>query len=346
MRKTHLVGTWPGLSAPDAMTTALRRVGAHLLRMTDGETGDRAVWGSRTIEWLRANPDVELIHDGVYADYGTGPLFRVREDRTLDPRNLHLNYFHTFVESFPAFKYLRDQAGHSDIRFQVGLPAPLDLTMLAFGMDVAMSDRVIPQAWAQATIDQVNRIVGEAEEPVVFQLETPASLLAVIGAPDEAKEAVARQLAHDLHEIMAGAREGTHFGVHLCLGDLQHKALAEMPDALPLVLLANAMATGFPEGRVLDYIHVPFAAANKPGSFEEDWYRPLEALTLPPEVRFVAGFIHESITIEDHRGLLHMIERLARREVDVAAACGLGRRPDPAQAWDAMDKAIALINGD
>ena len=39
-----------------------------------------------------------------------------------------------------------------------------------------------------------------------------------------------------------------------------------------------------------------------------------------------------------------MIERFARRQVDVAAACGLGRRPDPAQAWDAMDKAVALID--
>ncbi|QIS20346.1 hypothetical protein [Nocardia terpenica] len=46
------------------------------------------------------------------------------------------------------------------------------------------------------------------------------------------------------------------------------------------------------------------------------------------------------------RALLGMIEGFARREVDVAAACGLGRRPDPEQAWDAMDKAIALINAE
>ncbi|MFF4403307.1 hypothetical protein [Streptomyces sp. NPDC001404] len=119
-----------------------------------------------------------------------------------------------------------------------------------------------------------------------------------------------------------------------------------MSDAQPLVLLANAVADGFPDGRVLDYVHAPFAAADKPGSFNPQWYRPLEALTLPSSMRFVAGFIHESISINDHRILLDMIERFARREVDVAAACGLARRPDPAQAWDAMDKAVTLITAD
>ncbi|WP_051792517.1 hypothetical protein [Amycolatopsis jejuensis] len=345
MRKTHLVGTWPGLSAPNAIATALQRVGAHLLRMTDGETGDRSLWASRTREWLRVNPDVELVHDGVYTGYGTGPLFRVRDGQTLDPANLHLNYFPTFAESFPAFKYLRDRAGHSDIRFQVGLPAPFDLTMLSFGLDVATSDRAISEAWAQATVDQVNRIVREADEPVVFQIETPASLVAMARAPEEARKALAERLAQALHEVVAGTPDGTHFGVHLCLGDLKHQALAELSDTQPLVLLANAVATGFPPGRILDYIHAPFAAAEKPGSFDEGWYRPLEALALPSDVRFVAGFIHESLTIDDHRRLLDMIERFARREVDVAAACGLGRRPDPAQAWDAMDKAVALITG-
>ncbi|MFF4403306.1 hypothetical protein [Streptomyces sp. NPDC001404] len=147
--------------------------------MTDGETGDRAIWCSRTIEWLRINPDTELVHDGVYTDYGAGPLYRVPDGGSLDPKNLHLNYFDAFAESFPAFKYLRDRAGHTGIRFQVGLPSPLDITMLAFGMDVAMSDRDIPQAWAEATVDQVHRITEAADEPIVFQIEPPAGLIAV-----------------------------------------------------------------------------------------------------------------------------------------------------------------------
>jgi hypothetical protein len=345
MRTTHLVGAWPGRSAPDAMATALDRVRRHLLRLSDGETGERSLWVTPAIEWLRANPDVDLMCDGTYADYESGPRFRVRQGRSLNPSNLHLGYHRAFVESFPAFKYLRDQAGLPDIRFQVGLPAPLDLTFVLFGMEAAVSDRAIAEAWTRATVEQIHRIVGDADESVVFQLETVASLVAVAGAPEEARGAVAAQMAEALHQVVRGAPEGTHFGAHLCLGDFHHKALAEMSDARPVVLLANALTAGFPPGRILDYIHAPFAAADKPGSFEPSWYRPLEELDLPADVRFVAGFIHETIATQDHRALLEMIERFSRREVDVAAACGLGRRPDPAQAWDAMDKAVALIEG-
>src|ERR1700740_2318107 len=118
MRKTHLVGAWPGRSAPDAMAPALDRVGRHLLRLSDGETGERSLWVTPAIEWLRANPDVELVCDGTYADYESGPRFRVRQGRSLNPSNLYLGYHRAFVESFPAFKYLRDQAGLPDIRFQ------------------------------------------------------------------------------------------------------------------------------------------------------------------------------------------------------------------------------------
>ena len=38
-----------------------------------------------------------------------------------------------------------------------------------------------------------------------------------------------------------------------------------------------------------------------------------------------------------------MIESHVGREVDVAAACGLARRPDVSQAWDAMEKALLLV---
>ena len=44
-----------------------------------------------------------------------------------------------------------------------------------------------------------------------------------------------------------------------------------------------------------------------------------------------------------HQELLARIESLTGREVDVAAACGLGRRPTPEQAFEAMREAAALI---
>jgi hypothetical protein len=137
---------------------------------------------------------------------------------------------------------------------------------------------------------------------------------------------------------------GTRFGVHLCLGDMNHKALGRMRDVRPLVLLANDVARRWPAERPLEYIHAPFAAAEEPPTFDEAFYSPLRDLDLPPEIRFIAGCVHERLTLDEERRLLSMIEELCGRQVDLAAACGLARRPDPAQAWDAMDKSAALVD--
>jgi hypothetical protein len=57
----------------------------------------------------------------------------------------------------------------------------------------------------------------------------------------------------------------------------------------------------------------------------------------------VAGFVHEDFAVEQLRQIQAIIERHVGHEVDVAATCGLGRREDPAQAFDAMDKSLALV---
>lgn len=345
LRKTHLVGAWPGMSAPQAIDTALKKLGPHLLRMSDGETGQRSGWVQPTMEWLRVNPDVELEVDQPYVSYEVVPRFRVRDGRTLDPENIHLGYYHAFSESYPAFRYLREQHGQPQISFQVGVPAPLDLAVDAFGFEAGQSDRSLTEGFRKATVRQIESIHAEAGDDVLFQIETVLGLVSIALAPPERQAATAEQIASGLHALVADSPKGTRFGAHLCLGDLHHKAFAEMADATPLVLLANALVKDFPADQTLDYIHAPFAAADKPGTFDERWYKPLEELDIPSDIRFVAGFIHEDIAKEDHRKLLQMIEGFAGREVDVAAACGLGRRPDPEQAWDAMDKAISLIEG-
>jgi hypothetical protein len=46
--------------------------------------------------------------------------------------------------------------------------------------------------------------------------------------------------------------------------------------------------------------------------------------------------------VDDLRKQLQLIDAAVGRKVDIAATCGLGRRDDPAEAWDAMDKTVAL----
>lgn len=343
-RKTHLVGAWPGFSGAHAMDTAMKRLGPHLLRLSDGETGERNQWVLPTLDWLRANPDLELVRDDDYSDYEHGTRYQVRDGHTFDPANIQLNYHRSFQRSYPGFQVLRARHGLDDLNFQVGTPAPIDLAVNAFGYEVASQDFDIARAFAAATLREIAAIRADAADDVVFQIETVVSMVAVAQSPPEAQETVAQQMAGAIIDMVSHAPENTRFGAHLCLGDFHHKALAQMGSASPLVSLANTLAAMWPENQRLEYIHTPFAAAEQPGSLDAVWYEPLADLALPDDVRFVAGFVHEDLDIDQLREVHALVERHAGRQVDVAATCGLGRRPSDDQAWDAMDKINALLS--
>lgn len=341
-RRTHLVGAWPGRNSDHAMELALRRLGPYLDRMTDGETGDRHLWVTAAMDRFRANPDVEMVHDGEMSDYDDIARYRVRDGVTLDPDNIRLYYALAFENSFPSFKVMRERFGRPDLRFQVGIPLPMDFAVYSFG-EVAFTDQTILDACTVASVREIRKVFERGGDEVVFQLEAVVALVAVAQAPDESQQGVADQMAAHFVDVVSRSPEGTRFGIHLCLGDLEHKAYGNMRDVRPLVLLANAIAAGWPEGRVLEYVHAPFAAAAEPPIPEESFYEPLSELVLPDDTRFVAGFLHESLDTDAHRDLLARIERLTGREVDVAAACGLGRRPTVEEAFDQMRETAALL---
>jgi hypothetical protein len=221
-RRAHLVGAWPGRDPEHAMEMALRRLAPYLDRMTDGETGDRHLWVTPAIEKFRANPDVEIVRDGDWSDYEQVAVFRVRDGATLDPDNIRLPYALAFENSFPSFLVLRERFDRPDLRFQVGIPLPIDLALYAFG-DAAMTDPSILEACTVATARPIERIRDQGGDDVVFQLETVVGLVAVAQAPDEAQEGVAAQMAGGIVDLAARAPEGTRFGIHLCLGDFHHR---------------------------------------------------------------------------------------------------------------------------
>jgi hypothetical protein len=342
-RRTHLVGAWPGRGPEHAMEQALTRLAPHLDRITDGETGDRHLWVTPVLEKLRANPDVELVRDGDWSDYEQVAVWKVREGRTLDPANLRMHYALAFRNAFPSFLVLRERFERPDLRFQVGIVAPIDTALYGFG-GAAFADPSILDAYQAATAREIAEIHAAGGDEVVFQLETVVALVAIAQAEDDAQAGVAEQMAQTMLETARRAPDGARFGIHLCLGDFHHTAYGGMRDVRPLVLLANALAEGWPEGRVLEYVHAPFAAAKEPPIEDEAFYEPLRDLALPEGTRFIAGFLHETLDTDAHRELLARIERLTGREVDVAAACGLGRRDSDEEAFEQMREASNLLS--
>jgi hypothetical protein len=332
------VGSLPGDDADEAMRLALTSLGPALDSLPDGETGERHNWIIHIIEGMRNHPDLELKKDGRWSDYEDIPVFRVRRGRTLRGDSLDFGHVENFVDSWPAFARLREQQQHPAMAFQVGIPGDFDMALFTLGPSGPFRHRA---AFRQSTLREIREIYRRGGKDVVFQIEIPAELAFVARMPQPLRGAMAKYLARGIARLVRLSPSGARFGIHLCLGDMNHRALATMPDTTPVVLLANAIIKAWPAGRSLDFVHAPFAAAEIEPRTDPEWYAPLTRLNLPPATRFAAGFVHEDQDLEVQRVLRGLIERNVGREVAVSTSCGLGRRTRPA-AVAALERTAAL----
>jgi len=332
-RGTLLVGSIPAPDTHEAVKLALTELGPTLMCIPDGETGSRSQWVSSIIAELRNHPAVELEHDGRWSNYNDRPRYRVRRGATLDPDLLRLGYDAAFQQSRPVLNGLLAEHGLAGATYQVGLASGFDLALLAFGPVAALRYR---KAFNRAVSREIHSIRRNLDYDVVFQIELPAELVAVSRAPGVLRAVVTRWMAGVSVEPAALAPNGTKFGVHLCFGDLHHKALMIVGrNCSPTVQLANAIVARWPRHTSLAYMHIPLAAGDAAPSLAQSYYAPLADLSLPAGTRLVAGFVHDALSEDQLREVLNMVESIVGGRVDVAAPCGLGRR-DAATARDLM----------
>jgi len=337
-RTVHLVGTIPAASTREALDLVVETVGDRTGKwLPDGETGDRGNWIGRIIESLRSHPDLEVKREGDWSDYDETPVFAVRRGHSFDA--VDLDYHRHFVDSWGEFEEVRRRLGRPDLALQIGIPGPIDLAFAAFGFNPIEGLRHAAP-FEEATVRDIEKIHATAGDKVVYQLEIPIEVeiairMRLLGGPGIA------WLARRILRVISASPEGTRWGFHLCVGDMNHRAFSRLDDATIPVRLANALARRFPEGRRLEFVHMPFAHAVDPPSTDESFYAPLRALDLDG-TRFVAGFVHEGQDTDAQRSIRDTIERIVGHPVDVAAACGLGRRDlEHARANLALSRELA-----
>jgi hypothetical protein len=326
-REAHLVGSLPGSTPAEAMATALDILGPFLRTLPDGETGERRNWIISIIEGLRTHPALELRKPGDWSDYDKVPVLRIRKGHRLYGATLDFGHAAAVRESFPQFESARFDAAEPGLQFQQGVPGDFDLATFTLGPAGALRHRT---PFTEATLREINEVGAITGARTLFQIELPVELVLLAKAPPPARPALARLLARSITGLAAAAPVGTRFAVHLCLGDMNNRALATMTDVSPLVLLANAITRSWPVGRPLDVLHAPFAAADRPATTDPAFYAPLRGLEIPELTRFAAGFAHESQAFGEQLAIRSIIEDRLDREVVIAAACGLGRRNEAA----------------
>jgi hypothetical protein len=342
-RRAHLVGSIPGRDATEAMGLAVEHLGGSLDHLPDGETGERRNWIISMIEAFRDHPVLELAKDGDWSDYDATPRFRIRSGERLYGADLDLGIAAAAERALPVYRRIRaDLEGGAPAgpRFQVGIPGDIDLAMFTFGPGGPVRHR---RAFTEALAGEMHRTHRVFGDDVLFQIEIPAELVLLARTPRPARGALARVIARDITALALAAPVNAPFGIHLCLGDMNHKALGRLTDAEPLTQLANAIVAGWPSSRTLRYVHAPLAAADNPPSVEADFYRPLQRLRLNG-VRFVAGLAHEEQALDVQRRVRDLVEGFVGGPVDISTSCGLGRR-ERAAAVSAMDRIAALLEG-
>lgn len=342
-RAAHLVGSTPFADAGEALDVFADKLGPLLRTVPDGETGSRQNWIQGLMESFRDHPDLEVANDGKFSNYDDILTFRVRRGHRFTGDGLDLGYLRHFELSWPEYLRRRSAFGNGTDgvpRFQVGIPGDFNLSSFAFGPLSGVRRRA---PFREATLRDVRAIHARAGDGVVFQVEIPYEQVGVTMAPSFLRRPAAGYLAGGIARLAREAPEGSRWGIHLCLGDMNHRALGRLRDTGPIVALSNAIVGRWPAGRHLDFIHAPLAEAVEPPPLEPAFYEPLRRLRLPAETRFIAGFVHEGRTLDEQRALLVLLDELVGRPVDVACSCGLGRRSRGA-ALQTLDLAAALCH--
>ncbi|MFC7345051.1 hypothetical protein [Saccharopolyspora griseoalba] len=322
------------------MSTMATTATSLLRSLPDGEVGERSNFIVHIVERFRDRGDVQLVTDGDWSSYQSRPVFRMKPGQRLRGGSIDLGIDEQARTSYEVFQRVREQHGLADVSFQVGIPGDLDLAMFTFGPAQALRQRA---AFRSALVREMHLISQWAGRDVVFQIEVPSVLMAVANAPSWLQTKAARIVLSGVRSLVSAAPAGTRFGLHFCLGDLNHTPAQRLRDAAPLVAASRALTQVWPAGRALEYVHLPMAAGEHPPSVDPGFYQPMAKLAeaFPAEVDIIAGFAHERQDLAEQQSVLRMVEATLRRSVAISHACGLGRR-DTEGAERALRQAVSL----
>ncbi|MEV6257047.1 hypothetical protein [Nocardia sp. NPDC051911] len=321
-RGVHLCGSVPLADAETVFTEAARRIGKHLKRIPDGETGVRDNWVVWQLPKMQAHPDLETIPPPS-PEYG--PSERVRPKPGVDAASIDfgpLGYAEAALESWRVFHRLREDGTiPAGIRFQVSLPTPIAV----IGAFVAGPQGELERRYEARLLDELAVILGTIPaEDLAVQWDAAVEFAIFEGVfpswfgsdyPTQLEE-VGRRLVR----LGGAVPESVDLGYHLCYGDFGHRHFAEPADTGKLAAVAGRILGGL-ERRV-DWIHLPVPRSRT----DADYFKPLADLVLPSGTDLHLGLVHAT---DGRAGALARIEaaRSVVGEFGIATECGMGRRP-------------------
>ncbi|MEU1548082.1 hypothetical protein [Nocardia sp. NPDC005745] len=321
-RGVHLCGSVPLTDARTVFSEAARRMGPHLKRIPDGETGIRDNWVVWQLPKMQAHPDLETVPPPS-PEYG--PSERVQPKPGVDAASIDfgpLGYAEAALESWQVFRQLREDGTiPAGIRFQVSLPTPIAV----IGAFVAGPQAELERRYEARLLDELAAIVAAIPaEDLAVQWDAAVEFAIFEGIfpswfgsdyPTQLDEVGQR-----LVRLGAAVPEAVALGYHLCYGDFGHRHFAEPTDTSRLAAVAARILAGL--DRPVNWLHLPVPRSRT----DADYFKPLADLVLAPETDLYLGLVHAT---DGRAGALERIEaaRSAVTAFGIATECGMGRRP-------------------
>lgn len=335
-RGVLLVGSLPYRDEAAAMARALELAGDRLIALPDGEIGERSEQypdGDRS-QWVaglagRLTTETSLFkvvrtgtmnEQGFPVDFASTARLRPKLDAAELTERLEFRYDTYAMRSWPYFERLRSDVGRPDLRMQVGVPTGLGIAAAVFRPARAVR---LASAFA-ARLEQEVSTIAQAlgAENLLLQIEAPAEVVMAHRLP----KPLLSKATTSVIDLAGRLPRGVPVGLHLCFGDLNNIAAIVPTKFGRLIDFANALVQRWPSTHPLAYVHLPLAAGSRPAPSRPAAYEALGRLTLPAGTRLVAGFVHEAPELHSLAELLRCIEDARGDAVDIATACGLGRR--------------------
>ena len=316
-RGAHLVGSVPLTDSETVFREVSARLGDHLRRLPDGETGIRTNWIQWQFPLLAQMPEFEPDRD---ADTAFGPLLQLRSGMTGEEVNFpELGYRAAALESYDVFARLKREGviGES-VRFQVCLPTPLAVVHIRF---VPRDQEAVELAYERKMLEELDSVLDAIPAvELAVQWDTAVEFAVLEGILPSFVADPERDILDRLVRLGNHVPAGVEMGYHLCYGDAGHRHFIEPADTTKLVAIANGVCAGVEHG--VDWVHMPVPRDRS----DEAYFAPLRDLRLQPDTELYLGLVHLTDGVDGTRARIAAAQTVVT-EFGVATECGFGRRP-------------------
>ena len=320
----HFVGSIPLPDAETVFKTLPAAVGAHLLRLPDGETGIRKSWIRFLQDVLAENPAIEVAKDVPPFKFTQwdGKVvreiarLRLKPGQTPEASSFKTGYAEMAIASWQLFERLQKSGAiPAGVKFQVSIPTPIAPTY----------NNMVPGDRARLLPPLTQHFIGEVQQMakaipndrLAIQWDVCQEVLAWEGYYDKGPVDFRTEAIDVLTKIGDAVPAGIELGYHLCYGSPQDEHMVLPKDAGLMVEMTNAVTAGVK--RPIQFFHLPVIKSRTDDAF----FAPLEKLKLKPETELYLGLIHYN-DAEGDAARLAAARRHARVD-GVGTECGMAR---------------------